>query len=155
MSRWVAVPGFPDYIISDEGEIISNRPWARGFRPQRKIKPAFDYRGYPAVSLRDPYGRSRTQKVHWLVAAAFIGPRPAGLQIRHLDSNPANCRADNLAYGTQLENMADRVALRTHCVNGHPYAEHGYPRPISGRACRECLREADRRRQPRIRKASG
>ena len=150
MNEIRTIPGFPDYEVSADGQVFSNRPWVRGSRTPRTLRQATDRKGYRSVALRNTEGRSRTQKVHWLVAAAFLGPRPAGMQIRHLNSDKTDNSAANLAYGTQLENMADRVALKTHCVNGHEFSEHGYPRASgSGRACRECLRAADKRRQSR------
>ncbi len=151
--EWRAVPGFPDYIISEGGAVISTRPGRRGNRKPVLLKPSLCRKGYPMVVLRDHTGRPRPKKVHWLVAEAFIGPRPAGLQIRHLDSDKTNCSASNLAYGTQIENMADR-AIKTHCVNGHPFAEHGRPRKGGGRVCMVCQREADARRSPRVRSAA-
>lgn len=40
---------------------------------------------------------------------AFVGPRPIGSLIRHLDGDHTNNRPFNLAYGTQIENMADAL----------------------------------------------
>lgn len=51
--------------------------------------------------------------VHRLVAEAFLGPRPEGSVIRHLNGNPEDCRACNLAYGTQTENMNDAIQQDT------------------------------------------
>lgn len=51
--------------------------------------------------------RRKNATVHSLVAAAFLGPRPAGEDVRHLDGDPENNRASNLAYGTRTQNMAD------------------------------------------------
>ncbi|AAK94350.1 HNH endonuclease [Myxococcus phage Mx8] len=54
-------------------------------------------------------GRARPVGVHQLVADAFHGPCPTGQQVRHLDGNPTNNVPANLAYGTALDNAADRV----------------------------------------------
>lgn len=71
----------------------------------------------PAGSKRDPHlyvvlghGASGSL-VHKLVALTFLGPRPAGYDVRHLDGNPLNNRADNLAYGTRTENILDVYRL--------------------------------------------
>lgn len=54
----------------------------------------------------------RMKKVHKLVAEAFIGPCPDGMEVRHFpDRSTSNNRLDNLSYGTRLQNAADR---RTH-----------------------------------------
>ncbi len=64
-----------------------------------------DTNGYPRVSL----GKSNMKRIHILVCEAFIGPRPLGMQIRHLDGNPSNNYIDNLCYGTATENMQDTL----------------------------------------------
>jgi hypothetical protein len=51
----------------------------------------------------------RTRLVHHLVYAAFHGARDPGLDVRHLDGDPANNRPDNLAQGTRSENILDVV----------------------------------------------
>lgn len=36
---------------------------------------------------------------------AFVGPKPSGTEILHLDHDPANNRLVNLKYGTRTENL--------------------------------------------------
>lgn len=60
-------------------------------------------------------GKHERLLVHTLVAAAFLGERPVGYEVRHLDNDPQNNRATNLAYGTHVENMADTVSAGRHC----------------------------------------
>lgn len=50
-------------------------------------------------------GKRHDTPVHHLVAEAFLGPRPLGLEINHRDGNPQNNRADNLEYVTHSENV--------------------------------------------------
>ena len=52
--------------------------------------------------------------IHTLVAKVFIGERPDGLVIRHLDGNKYNNRVDNLSYGTVQQNHEDVVIHQTH-----------------------------------------
>jgi hypothetical protein len=55
-------------------------------------------------------GKHLTRLVHRLVAAAFHGPQPfAGAEVRHLDGDPRNNRASNLAWGSKAENMLDMI----------------------------------------------
>ena len=54
-------------------------------------------------------GRYHARKVHRLVAEAFLGPRPAGMDIRHGSTDRTDNRAANLSYGTRAENEADKV----------------------------------------------
>jgi len=55
---------------------------------------------------------------------AFSGPRPPGMQVRHLDGNGLNNHRSNLVYGTPAENMADKLA-HGHDQRGvkHPHAK--------------------------------
>lgn len=103
---------------------------------------------YPCVGpTRD--GKQRATPVHVLVALAFHGPRPEGMEVRHLDGTRTNNRPENLAWGTHSENMQDKVAhgtatrpLRTHCINGHEYdAKNTRIAPRGERRCRRCDRE--------------
>jgi hypothetical protein len=61
--------------------------------------------GYLHVSL----GIRNPIMVHVLVAAAFIGPRPKGHDVRHLDGSRDNNIPSNLAYGTRSQNNFDRA----------------------------------------------
>lgn len=111
------------YAVSDFGRVRSlDRIDCRGHRLRGRIlRPSPDGGGYPQVTLcRD--GVQHTRKVHHLVARAFHGPawrykNPAGWifrqEVRHIDGDPANRRADNLAWGTKAENQADRVVHGT------------------------------------------
>lgn len=75
-------------------------------RAGRVLRGCTTSKGYARVSLcRD--GAVRSVHLHAVVAAAFIGPRPPGMLIRHLDGNQANNAAANLAYGTSRDNSDD------------------------------------------------
>jgi len=50
--------------------------------------------------------------IHHLVAYAFLGSRPEGLQIDHIDRNKLNNKADNLRYCTRFENIKNRDDYR-------------------------------------------
>ena len=104
------IPGFPRYCISENGVILSackrskTVPWSDA----RKIIPTIGAKGYLAVSLWKVGDRPRRIRVHTLVLMAFVGPRPDGLECRHLDGNPANNHISNLRWGTHRENQLDR-----------------------------------------------
>lgn len=153
--EWRVVPGFPDYSVSELGEVLSTR---RG-KP-RVLKPDVDKGGHCRVDLTSPDGNAKTCKVHQLVMLSFVGPRPDGLLVRHLDGNPANNTAANLAYGTYSENALDMVrhGMRPNqrhpeCLRGHPYDEANtrWGKGRGGRLrrdCRTCRR--DRKRAARM-----
>ncbi|WMJ67202.1 HNH endonuclease signature motif containing protein (plasmid) [Klebsiella variicola] len=65
------------------------------------------------VSKLSVNGVKCDRTVHYLVATAFHGEQPEGLLIRHLDGRPSNNAPSNLAYGTQVDNMADAIAHDT------------------------------------------
>lgn len=47
----------------------------------------------------------KTRTVHSLVAEAFLGPRPEGYDIDHINSTKTDNRAENLRYVTHTQNM--------------------------------------------------
>lgn len=105
--QWRPIPGFEDlYRVSSEGRIYSLR---RG----RVLKGTPAPSGHLSLSLMRDGIRTQAQ-VHALVLLAFVGPYPAGLEIRHLDGDPANNRLENLRYGTRQENVQDAIRHGTH-----------------------------------------
>ena len=42
-----------------------------------------------------------------MVALAFIGEVPEGMEVLHINGNPTDNRPENLRYGTQSENILD------------------------------------------------
>lgn len=58
--------------------------------------------------------KRQTVRLHGLVAAAFIGPRPEGLHINHKDGNRHNNAAANLEYVTRRQNEDHAVANALH-----------------------------------------
>ena len=52
-------------------------------------------------------GKLKTYYVHYLVAAAFIGKRPEGLDVLHADGDCLNNKSDNLSYDTETQNHID------------------------------------------------
>ena len=117
--RWVPMPGFEsDYHLSDAGRVrrISS---GRGGVPGRILSAPPDGRGYPRLKLRDRASGARVDvKVHRLVAAAFIGPCPAGLDVNHINGVKTDNRAANLEYVTRSENLlhAWRVTKAARCT---------------------------------------
>ena len=98
-----AVPGFPGYRVGDDGSV-----WAIGIVRRRNLRMKFQMgdNGYLTVTLRRD-GRQCRQAVHVLILTAFGGTRPEGKWALHRDGIKANNRADNLYWGTPVENSAD------------------------------------------------
>lgn len=93
---WKEIEGYKNYLVSDEGQIYSKFLG-------RCLKPDISIFGYKRVSLRNATG-AKHFSVHSLVAEAFIGPRPEGLQVNHKDENKLNNQVENLEYVTPKEN---------------------------------------------------
>jgi hypothetical protein len=139
------IPGQPGYEASDQGRVRSNKRTGSWM----VLAPGTDRAGYLRVGLWQ--GATRiTKRVHVAVAEAFLGPRPEGLEVRHLDDDKSNNYLSNLAWGTPTENHLDRVrngihhnSIKTHCPQRHAYAEHG--RVWKGkRYCTACGRDKAR-----------
>lgn len=98
MTQWRAVPGFEDaYAVSDRGDVFSVRA-ARCLRPGRM----------PGGHLSVALGRGNSRCVHELVLLAFVGPRPAKHDGRHLNGVPSDNRLENLSWATRSRNNQDK-----------------------------------------------
>lgn len=106
--QWATVRGFPDYVVSDRGEVWSLR---RKVLLSTKVQ---NPGGYLSVTL-DVDGRSSSQLVHRLVLLSFVGEPPeAGMQCAHEDGVVANCALSNLSWKTPKANAADKRRHGTH-----------------------------------------
>ena len=157
--RWLPIPGYEGrYDVSDLGHVRSWLP-NNGTPTPRALTTELNNHGYlRAVLYKDR--RKIGKRVHQLVMLAFVGPRPDGLETRHLDGNRLNNALTNLAYGTSSENGFDTVRhgtfnngkgigrpKQTHCKRGHELsAAHG-----DRQACLTCRRASEARRPPRVR----
>jgi NTP pyrophosphatase (non-canonical NTP hydrolase) len=104
-------PGYDGYVVSKNGDVGSLRPRNRNAEipeePRILTPNTSSTGGYEWVTLYGQ-GSPRKVRVHDLVAFQFLGTRPEGLQILHLDDNPLNNHVDNLRYGTPRENAIDK-----------------------------------------------
>jgi len=137
--EWRPIPSCPGYKASSLGRIWS---------PHLGVMTPRMSGTYWALSIRGRTAGPRSANVHSLVAEAFYGPRPDGLEVRHLNGVATDNRPENLKYDTHAENMRDRVrhgthhnAIKTNCPSGHPYDEANTHRRRGGqRVCRACNR---------------
>lgn len=156
--EWRPIPGFTRYQASSEGRIRSHVRDPLGQPMALLLNPA---NRYLTAGPTPVGGKQKWVPVHVLVALAFHGERPHGMEVRHLDGDRLNNRADNLAWGTHAENMQDAVrhgtisrklADRTHCLHGHEFNEKNTHRDREGaRRCRVCDREQTALRRARRR----
>lgn len=114
--EWKAVPGYENYQVSNSGLV-------RG-RSGKILSPS-DSRGYQVLRL-SKNAVKQGFSVHSLVLLAFVGPRPQGSVIMHLDHDKKNNHLNNLRYGTQRENVQMSIQSGNrpggdgrNCVRGH------------------------------------
>lgn len=105
---WREIPGYDgDYFASDKGRILSlcrNKP--------RILKPFIcsnegNRTGYYYVEIR-----GQKQRVHRLVALAFLENPEDKPVVHHIDGNPLNNTLENLAYATYAENAQDYQKMK-------------------------------------------
>ena len=133
---FITCPGNPGWIVSNRGTVLSELMKRGSWRPIGSIEE----HGYHAMRT----GAGKKFYAHRLVALAFLGePPPGKYLVRHLNGNKLDNRVENLAWGTDAENMADSVRLgvvkkRTHCRRGHVIADTRHRRCL---ICREAARK--------------
>lgn len=157
--QWRDIPNHQGiYQVSDMGHVRSlprvvtcRDGQARKFAG-KTLRPALNEKGYAVVNLRRP-GVSKTFLVNKLVIEAFRGPTPQGMETRHLNGIPDDNRLGNLAFGTPVDNAADKIRhgtyWRTHCIRGHEMSGSNLvagPRQRKCRTCRDAYGHEYRRR---------
>jgi hypothetical protein len=115
---WRPISGLErDYEISSIGR-VRRASSGNGTWPGRIFSPHPDVSGYLTVVLK-----GKTCRVHHMVASAFLGPRPTGMQVNHIDGNKENNTLENLEYVTPARNVQ-----HSHDIGLHPEPrgqEHG------------------------------
>lgn len=114
METWRPVKAFPDYTISSLGRVRSVR-LRRGSRAEINggiLKGSIERtsRGYQRTNVslcKD--GQRHVARIHHLVLDAFAGARPRNSIARHLNGNSLDNRAENLSWGSHLENTRDAI----------------------------------------------
>jgi hypothetical protein len=102
--EWKDVIGYAGrYRVSNTGKIHSMKRY--GVIRTKELRQSPQVGGYLKVSLSVGSAK-KTLTVHSIVAQAFLGNRPHGLDINHKDGNKANNRADNLEYITRGQNLS-------------------------------------------------
>jgi hypothetical protein len=107
--QWRPVVSYENnYEVSNLGRVKSvgrvGRPGRRG------IMKAFPSRtGYQRVSLV-LNGKIKSTYVHALVCEAFIGPRPKGHEVDHIDGDKRNNVLLNLRYISHRDNICGMIA---------------------------------------------
>lgn len=107
MARPKEIPSCPGYYVDEQGEVYNHRG--------TRLSPQVTAKGYCRVHLSIK-GDPKSKSVHSLVAETFIGPRPVGHQIRHINGIKTDNNVVNLVYGTASENEADKAVHGTKAI---------------------------------------
>lgn len=135
--HWLPVVGWEGrYEVSDREQVRSldrvihdkNGLRTRRFKG-RVLTPWVNHGGYLVVGLPSDGRSSRhtiNRLVHRLVAEAFLGPCPEGMEVLHGPRGTSDNTPANLRYGTPSENRFDTVRDGTNwhrnltvCPRGH------------------------------------
>lgn len=125
----------PNYAVSSLGRVKrvvdSKTHKAKGACLRTALRS-----GYPFVQFCADGSRENVL-VHHLVAEAFLGPRPDGKNIHHLDAVKTNNRAENLTYISQADNVRASYA----CGNADRRGERNTQAKLTAAGADEIRRE--------------
>lgn len=110
--------------------------------------------GYSQIAMRQENGKFKGKLAHRISYRCYVGEIPAGLVLDHLCRVPRCVNPDHLEAVTQSVNnkrgltgktrkpvTAERYALRTCCIRGHPFTmENTYRTKVGARCCKTCQR---------------
>lgn len=115
IETWKDVEGYDGrYRISNLGRVrsekrlVSHYRGGLSMRKERILKGTSSSRGYPCVGLSKD-ANTKSYRVHVLVAKTFIGDRPKGMTVSHIDGNSENNQLTNLCYESLKDNCRRRV----------------------------------------------
>jgi hypothetical protein len=106
MENWKPVLGYEGlYEVSDLGRVRNNK----GRILKDRYKTPMRYR---CVVLR-----KKQKSISSLVLEAFVSPRPHKMVVRHINGNSQDDRLSNLTWGTQSDNILDKIRHGTNNFN--------------------------------------
>lgn len=96
---WKTITNYPNYLISDKGEIFNQRT-------KQMMKQYKDKDGYLVLNLSHK-GSKKQYKVHRLVAQAYL-PNPSNLNtVNHINHNKEDNTVSNLEWLSNLDNATE------------------------------------------------
>lgn len=104
--EWELIKDFEDYKISNMGRVVS-------LRSNTILIQNLDSNQYHRFMLWKN-NKNTGINTHILVANYFLGDRPEGYQINHIDGNKSNNKVSNLEYITASENMKHAYDIGLH-----------------------------------------
>lgn len=108
--KLVPVAGATGYFVTVHGSVFTNRVTPRNRRGEmRELRQSVTQYGYRYVRMTIG-GKGTAKTIHRIIAETFL-PAPLDGQnvVRHLNGDPADNQVENLAWGTQFDNMQDAI----------------------------------------------
>ena len=115
MSKAFPIKDFPEYYITDAGDVFSRQTMNNPNGRIRKLKLTKDRFGYLRVCLSDTNHKKHILLIHRLVAQTFI-PNPDNKPcVNHIDGNKEN-------------NIISNIGIRSiyQCCSGRSKSGHGF-----------------------------
>jgi len=99
---WLDVPGLLGYQVNRKGDVRTCLcQGGGGLKDKWRVLTQYpSSSGYLRVCIM-----GKKKYVHVLIAKTFLGSKPKGCQVDHIDGNKLNCRASNLQYLSPKENV--------------------------------------------------
>ncbi len=115
---WKPIIGYNNrYEVSSHGRVRALFYANHGqHKPGRIITALTASNGYLKVGLYDVNVKCRQRSIHSLVLEAFVGPRPNGYVVRHMDRIRSHNTPDNLKWGTSEQNAQDALGHGTFVI---------------------------------------
>ena len=119
--RYAIIDGFPEYVVTDDGEVWSYKNKPRGKHGLKKLIPRPNRGGYLYIDCVD---RERHKRfgVHQLVAKYFCDGYFDGAVVNHIDADKTNNHFTNLEWVSQKENVnksyitSGMDQIRNYCI---------------------------------------
>ncbi len=118
--------GDTNYDVSDTGLVRRRKTVRKGWEAGSLVKTPLGSAGYPKTRLVVCGITQRDFHVHELVALLFIGPRPVGKVVNHIDADRQNNHVENLEYVSQGENIRHARSMGR-LATGQRHGRHTMP----------------------------